>query len=114
MEFSKSERAKARELINKAVEIEFAFGLQKFDKILEDWKYRKADNRDSYHAIFKEVKEFDKHIAWRYDHVTNSNIEFLIVQLYSEKILYEEDLSVFRPETQEYIKMRVKRNAEFE
>jgi hypothetical protein len=114
MEFSKSERAKARELINKAVEIEFAMGLQKFDKIIEDWKYRKTETRESYYAIFEGVKEFDKQIAWRYDHVTNSNIEFLIVQLYSEKILNEEDLSVFRPETQEYIKMRVKRNAEFE
>lgn len=36
MEFSKSERAKARELLKKAVEIEFAIGLQKFDKIIED------------------------------------------------------------------------------
>ena len=112
MEFSKSERAKARELLKKALEIEFAMGLQKFDKILEDWKYRKTETRESYYAIFQEVKDFDKHIAWRYDGVRNDDLEFIIIQLFNENILTEKDLEVFRSEIQAFIKMKGKRKAD--
>jgi hypothetical protein len=107
MEFSKLERAKARELLKKAVEIEFAMGLQKFAKILEDWKDRKTDTRKSYYAIFQEIKDFDKHIAWRYDGVKNNDLEFIIIQLFNENIITNKDLEVFRPEIQESLRKKM-------
>ena len=98
-ELTKSEKRHARALISQSVEKEFAIGLTKFDVIIQAWKDGKHENREAYHAVFKEVKDFDKHIARRYDGVSNSNLFYTIVALLQDKLITEEDLKGFQEET---------------
>lgn len=99
MELSKGDKKHARALMALCVEKEFEIGLTKFDKILQDWKNKKVASRESYYAIFTKVKDFDKHIAYRYDDIRNSTLLFNIVDLYTEKLISDEDLGKFQEST---------------
>ena len=70
MELSKKDRKVARQIIEDGLQKEFGKGLDKIDKVLKKWKEEKQDNRESYHLLFKTIKDFDKHIAKRYDNMT--------------------------------------------
>jgi hypothetical protein len=108
MELSKSEKRRARALLSQGVEKKFAIGLGKFDAIIQQWKEGKHDNREGYYAVFKEVKDFDKHIARRYDDVSNSLLFDKVIELMNDKLISEEDLEGFSEEIIEKIKFYVK------
>src|SRR6266487_4485489 len=71
-ELTKKDKRIARELTEKGLQIEFQQGLQQFDAILQKWKNEQQDNRDAYHHLYKSVRDFDKHIARRYDNIKGS------------------------------------------
>lgn len=101
-ELSKPDKRFCRELIKKCADKEFAIGLTKFDAIIQEWKEGKHDNREGYHAVFKEVKDFDKYIARRYDNPSNSTLHFTVVALLLDKLISVEDLQGFSDQTKSY------------
>jgi hypothetical protein len=72
LELTKREKKLARELIEKGLQEEFKRGLTNFDAILQEWKTDSGDIRPHYYKIFNAVKDFDKHIARRYDNMKGS------------------------------------------
>ncbi len=102
-ELSKADKRLCRELIKRGVEKEFALGLTKFDSLIQAWKEGKHDNREGYHAVFKAVKDFDKHIAQRYDNSSNSTLHFTVVALLLDKLISAEDLEGFSEQTKTYL-----------
>ncbi len=99
MELSKADKKHARALMALCITKEFEIGLTKFDRILQNWKNKKVATKESYHAIYGKVIDFDKHIAYRYDAIRNSTLLFNIVDLYTEKLISDEDLSKFQEST---------------
>lgn len=79
-------------MLEKGLELEFGNGLSKFDRILSQWKDKKKDNRVAYYKLFKVVKSFDIHIAQRYDGIVNTCLFYTVCELFSHKIIQEEDL----------------------
>ena len=89
--------------MEKGVVTEFGNGLEEFFEILSDWKENGRDNRETYHKLFQKVKQFDKHIAQRYDGVTGAHYANLLGVLFADKILSEEEIDQFSDEAREYI-----------
>ncbi|MEO5572798.1 MAG: hypothetical protein ABIT08_07870 [Bacteroidia bacterium] len=114
MDLPKKDKKFAREIIEKGLQEELAKGLCEFDSILHDWKNGSKDHRTAYHSIFKAVKEFDRHIARRYDGVTGSKYFYVIAELLFDGIMSEEYLKDFTAETQqkfkEYLKLAKSKN----
>ncbi len=98
-ELSKADKRLCRELIKQGVEKEFAIGLNKLDAIIQAWKDGKHDNREGYHTVYQSVKEFDKHIARRYDNPSNSTLHFTVIALLHDKLISVEDLEGFSEQT---------------
>lgn len=104
MELSKSDKKTARIIIEKGLQNEFVFGLNQFWNILNQWKEKSTDNSDTYHAIYKSVKDFDKHIARRYDDMRGSDYLFIIAAQLNEEYIDETDLVNLSAEAQEAVK----------
>jgi hypothetical protein len=107
-ELSKAGKRHARALISKGVEQEFAIGLKEFDAILQQWKDGKQNNRESYHAVYESVTSYNKYIARRYDNVTNSTLLFIVLAIYNDNLITDEDLKGFSEETMNHIKRNIK------
>lgn len=103
MELSKSDKRIARTIIQKGLMNEFAKGLNKADKILNDWKQGKGDARESYHALFKHISGFDKEIGRRYDGMSNFDLVFVVVAQLNEGLIEKQDLEAFSAEGQTFI-----------
>lgn len=104
MELSKSDKKAAREIIEKGLQQEFASGLQQFSDILDKWDKNAPNHRNVYHQVYKSVKDFDKHIASRYDGMRGSDYLFIIAAQLSEAIINDEDLINLSPEAKNTIK----------
>jgi hypothetical protein len=97
----KKDKKIARQLMDKGILSEFEQGLKRFDAILQDWKAGNSETRDSYHKLFTAVREFDKHIARRYDGIGGSRyLETVIIQLIDG--LYDiSEIDEFSPDAKE-------------
>ena len=95
MELSKQEKKIARQIIEIGLQKEFAKGLSDADTILNEWKNKSTDNRDTYHLLYKKISDFDKHIARRYDGMTGSKYLFIIAAQLQDSIISEIDLEEF-------------------
>jgi len=93
MELSKSDKKAAREIIEKGLQQEFAKGLFDADTILDGWKNKRTNNRDTYHKLYKKIIDFDKHIARRYDRMTGSTYLFIIAGQLNDEVISENDLN---------------------
>ena len=107
----KRDKKIARQLMDKGLMTEFKQGLDSFDAILQEWKTKGGgDVRETYYKIFTAVKEFDKHIARRYDGIGGSRyLETVVAQLADD--LYDiSEIDGFSPEVKEdtlrYVKFR--------
>ena len=81
-ELPKKDKKIARQLMDKGLLIEFEQGLKQFDAILQEWKAGNIETKETYYQIFSAVKDFDKHIARRYDGIGGSRyLETVIAQL---------------------------------
>ncbi|GAA4203858.1 hypothetical protein GCM10022289_20800 [Pedobacter jeongneungensis] len=99
MDFSKADNKVARKLFEVALQRELKKEMQLFSEILDQWKTQQPeDNRDDYYKIFTAVKDFDKHIARRYDGLRNSWFLGTITALLVEKIITTADLEDFSEE----------------
>jgi hypothetical protein len=108
MELSKKDKKVAREVIETGLQREFENGLRKTEEILLNWRKGVSNNRESYQAVYKHIKSFDKHIAQRYDDITGSWYLLTITGQLLDDIIHEEDLVDFSEEVQLYLKQVVK------
>jgi hypothetical protein len=104
MELSKKDKKAAREVIEKGLQREFETGLSKTEKLLLNWRKGIKNNTETYHAVYKHIKNFDKHIAFRYDGITGSRYLITITGQLLDDVLHEEDLADFSEEVQLYLK----------
>ena len=107
MELSKKDKKAAREVIEKGLQREFEKGLSKTEKLLLNWRKGIKNNTETYHAVYKHIKNFDKHIALRYDNITGSRYLLTITGQLLDDVLHEEDLVDFSEEVQLYLKQVV-------
>ena len=105
MELSKADKKTAREIIEKGLQQEFAKCLFDADTILDDWKNQVSVNRDAYHKLYKQIVNFDKHLAQRYDRITGTNYLFIIAGQLNDGVITENDLNGFSNEAMAAIKM---------
>ena len=104
MELSKPDKKAAREIIEKGLQQEFAYGLNEFRELLNHWKENSSDNRETYQTLYKGVRDFDKHIASRYDAMRGSDHLFIIAAQLNEGFISEADLNGFSEQAQMAIK----------
>lgn len=104
LEFTKKDNKLSRELINIAVEREFAVGLGNAGEIVLQWQKKDIDVRTAYYKLFEHIKRFDKQIAKRYDGLKNSDLPMVISVLLNEKIISEEEISDFSEEAKRILK----------
>jgi len=104
MDFSKADNKVARKLFEVALQRELKKEMQSFSEILNNWKTQQPkDNRDDYYKIFTAVKDFDKHIARRYDGLRNSWFFDTIIAMLLDKTLLQPDLADFSDEAKSEI-----------
>jgi uncharacterized membrane protein YebE (DUF533 family) len=104
MELTKKERKIAREIIEIGLKKEFSNGLLEADKVLNDWKNNSMNNHDAYHLLCQKIKNFDKHIARRYDGMTGSKYVYIVVAQLADGLISEEELEKFSEEVRLKIK----------
>jgi hypothetical protein len=98
MELSKADKKVARSIIEKGLQKEFENGLNEFYQLLRDWKDNQAGNRDVYHNLYGRVREFDKHIVWRYDRMSGKDYIFIITNQLIEGHINDQDLTLLSVE----------------
>jgi len=103
MELSKKDKKAAREVIEKGLQREFENGLSKTDSILESWRRKEKENKETYHQLYKHIVNFDKHIARRYDGITGSRYLLTITSQMLDNVIHEEDLVDFSEEVRLYL-----------
>jgi hypothetical protein len=92
IELSKAAKKTARIIIEKGLQKEFENGLNQFDKILQSWKAENRDNGETYHALYKSVETFDKHIGRRYDGMGGSDYLYIIAGQLFDDVISESDI----------------------
>lgn len=108
MDLPKKDKKVARDLIEKGLQKEFTNGLNSFHEILDDWKKGKSNNDDAYHKLYGSIKNFNKHIAQRYDAVTGSRYLAVVKVLLHDNLLSPVDLKAFSSETQKELERFLK------
>lgn len=104
MDLSKSDKKAARIIIDKGINKEFENGLNEFNQILKNWEQKRSDNRETYHSLYRSVKDFDKYIARLYDDITGSRYLFIIVAQLRNGVIDETDLAGLSEETRDKIR----------
>jgi hypothetical protein len=102
-EFSKSEKKIVRQVIETALQRDFEACIIELDFIIQQWKSKKSDNRNTYQEIYRKVKENDKYIARMYDNITGSKYMMILQGLLSNKVISEADLDGFSQKTRDEI-----------
>jgi hypothetical protein len=98
-EFSKSEKKVVRQIIETALQRDFEACIMDVDFIIQQWKSKKSDNRNTYQEIYRKVKENDKYIARMYDNITGSKYMMILQGLLSDKVISEADIDGFSEKT---------------
>ncbi len=99
MDFSKADNKVARKLFEVALQRELIKGMHEFAEVLDQWKTQQPeDNRDDYYKIFTALKDFDKHIARRYDGLKNSWFFDTVIAMLLDKTITQADLEDFSEE----------------
>ncbi|MFC3561394.1 hypothetical protein [Pedobacter jamesrossensis] len=113
MELTKAENRIARNIFAVALQRELAKEMEVFNQILQKWKSEpQTDHRDSYYELFTAVKDFDKHIARRYDGLKNSWFYGTLIGLLADEIINEKDLTEYSEETRSQLINGAKRRNE--
>lgn len=101
---SKKDKAVLRQLIEKGVQTEFKKALDDAAAIIQKWQKNELAGKEAYHELFKSIRENDKFIARRYDHVTGSHYVDTVLAIYRDKQISDEDLSALSDDLIEHIK----------
>jgi hypothetical protein len=104
-ELTKKEKKVARACIDKGLDTAFKEGLEKSEMVISDWQQRKfSSNKEAYQKLYKTLTDKDDAIARRYDGLTGSRWLLTVAQLFSEKVITEDDIAGFSDETKAVIR----------
>ena len=103
IELSKSNRRIAREILDKGLQNEFASGLRDFEKIIAEKDIKGQSPQETYQALYRKVKNFDKHIASRYDYMKGSNYVLIIACQLIDGYITETDIEPLAEEVKVWI-----------
>ncbi|MDR2918801.1 MAG: hypothetical protein LBV72_05500 [Tannerella sp.] len=101
IELSKSQKKIARELIENSLQMECARFLEEIEKSISNQGQECKSPHEAYLNLYKNVKSFDKHIAKRYDDLRGSRYFIVLVGLFLDNILTQEDLNRFDEDVRE-------------
>ena len=93
MELTKSDKKAARQIIETGLQNEFKLGLLNAGSIVNEWEKAGGDNKAYYHKLYLAVKDFDKHIARRYDAMKGSDYLFIIAAQLNDRVISEDDIT---------------------
>jgi hypothetical protein len=102
-EFSKSEKRVVRQVVETALQRDFKACIMNIDRLIQEWKFNKLDNRQAYLEIYRKVKENDKYIASMYDDITGSRYMMTLQGLLATKVITVDDLAGFSEKTRNEI-----------
>lgn len=104
LELSKSQKKIASELIENSLQIECAQFLEKMEMSILNYRNQESKSpHEAYLNLYQSVKYFDKHIAERYNDLRGSKYFFILVGLFLDEILSQEDLNRFDDDVKERI-----------
>jgi hypothetical protein len=109
MELSKKDKKVARQIIDKGLQREFENGLKTADIVLQNWKNKDMECKETYYQLYKQITSFDKHIAQRYDGLKGSTYLLTIISQMLDNLIREEDIVDFSDEVQLYLKQMILR-----
>ncbi len=103
-DLSKADKKIIQELIQKGIQKEFEKGLTAVESTIQKWRSDKTDNGDTYRAVYKQIEDFDKHIARRYDGLGGSKyVPTVGIQL-RDGILIEDDIAPLSDEAKALVR----------
>ena len=102
-ELNKREKKIARQLIDKGLDVAYANALAAAGAIIENWRNLKPANRDTYLALYKEIDKHNEAIALRYNSLGGSKYLGVVVELFTEKMITQNDIDDFSDETKQVI-----------
>ena len=104
-DLTKKEKKIARICIDKGLDAAFREGLEKSESVISDWRQGKfGSNKEAYHKLYKELTDTDNAIGRRYDGLTGSRWLMTVAQLFSEKVITEDDIKEFSDQSKEIIR----------
>lgn len=104
-DLSKKEKKIARVCIDKGLDDAFKNGLEKCAAVISNWRQGKfTSNREAYQQLFAVLSDEDGFIARRYDGLTGSRWLMVVAQLFSEKVITEEDIKEFSDKPKDIIR----------
>ena len=103
IELSKSQKKIARELIQKALQIECDSFIEDVEELIVKQKKDGKSSHETYLELYKNMRIFNKHIARRYDEVRGSRYIIILLGIIYDKILTEEDINRFDEDVREYL-----------
>jgi hypothetical protein len=104
-ELSKKEKKIARACIDKGLDAAFKEGLEKSETVIRDWRQGKfSSHKEAYHKLYKELTDKDEAIGRRFDGLTGSRWLMTVAQLFSEKVITEDDIKEFSDQTKAVIR----------
>jgi hypothetical protein len=106
-ELTGSEKKLVRELINKGQQQEYQMAIKGLNRVIDEWKEKKMDNRDAYLKLYKTLEEHNKHIAQRYNGMKGSMYLFAIASLLADELINTDDMNGFSEQNQAYLNRTV-------
>lgn len=103
MELSESDRITARIIIEKGLQTEYKYSLNRMNAILKEWETAPANHRDIFYKLYRKMVKNDKLITQRYDGVTSDQFLSVMAAQLVDGIIGEEDLESLSEEVRKAI-----------
>lgn len=102
-DLTKSQKKIARRIMDKGLDNDYRRGLEKFSKIIEQWKGGNLNNKEAYMKLYSSVDRTDHTIGRRYNNKGGSRwVEVMVDQLVAG-VISEEDIAEFDEKLQNKI-----------
>jgi hypothetical protein len=108
MELSKANKKAARQIIEIGLQNEFRNGLTIAAAVIKEWESKGGDNKEYYYSLYSKIKDFDKHIARRYDAMKSSDYLFIMAAQLREGFITESDLAHLSEDVRQQIQLIIK------
>jgi hypothetical protein len=80
-------------------------GLENSETVIREWQQGKfSSTKETYKKLYKTLTDKDDAIGRRYDGLTGSKYLITVAQLFSEKVITEDDIAGFSDETKAVIR----------
>jgi lipopolysaccharide biosynthesis regulator YciM len=95
LDLTKVQKKIARQVIETGLVREFENGIDKIDRIIQQWKNKKSETKETYYEIYQTLTKFDKHIGWRYNDMKGSTYLNILAMQLADGVISIDDLQEF-------------------